>query len=133
MTTTHAGTPALSRPILLQGIRDAFAKLDPRVQVRNPVMFVVFVGSLFTTVLGVAAALGMAPDAGDPGFVLMVSAWLWLTVLFANFAEALAEGRGKAQAAALRSTRREVQARKLKSRRPEDGHSLVAGVLAATR
>ncbi len=125
MTTTHAGTPALSRPILLQGIRDSFAKLDPRVQVRNPVMFVVLVGSLFTTVLGVAAALGLAPDAGRPGFVLMVSAWLWLTVLFANFAEALAEGRGKAQAAALRSTRREVQARKLKSRRPEDGHSLV--------
>jgi K+-transporting ATPase ATPase B chain len=125
MTTTPAGTPAISWPILLQGIRDAFAKLDPRVQVRNPVMFVVFVGSLFTSVLGVAAALGMAPEAGDPGFVLMVSAWLWLTVLFANFAEALAEGRGKAQAAALRSTRREVQARKLKSRRPEDGHSLV--------
>jgi len=125
MTTTHAGTPALSRPILLQGIRDSFVKLDPRVQVRNPVMFVVFVGSLFTTILGVAAALGLAPDVGDPGFVLTVSAWLWLTVLFANFAEALAEGRGKAQAAALRSTRREVQARKLKSRRPEDGHSLV--------
>jgi K+-transporting ATPase ATPase B chain len=125
MTTTPAGTPAISWPILLQGIRDAFAKLDPRVQVRNPVMFVVFVGSLFTSVLGVAAALGMAPEAGDPGFVLMVSVWLWLTVLFANFAEALAEGRGKAQAAALRSTRREVQARKLKSRRPEDGHSLV--------
>ena len=103
MTATHAGTTALSRPIVLQGIRDSFAKLDPRVQVRNPVMFVVFVGSLFTTALGVAAALGMAPDAGRPGFVLHVAAWLWLTVLFANFAEAVAEGRGKAQAAALRS------------------------------
>jgi K+-transporting ATPase ATPase B chain len=125
MTATPVGAPALSRPIVLQGIRDAFAKLDPRVQVRNPVMFVVFIGSLFTTALGVAAALGLAPDAGRPGFVLMVSAWLWLTVLFANFAEALAEGRGKAQAAALRSTRREVQARKLRSPRPEDGHSLV--------
>jgi len=125
MTATPVGAPALSRPIVLQGIRDAFAKLDPRVQVRNPVMFVVFIGSLFTTALGVAAALGFAPDAGRPGFVLMVSAWLWLTVLFANFAEALAEGRGKAQAAALRSTRREVQARKLRSPRPEDGHSLV--------
>jgi K+-transporting ATPase ATPase B chain len=125
MTTTHAGTHSLSWPILLQGIRDAFAKLDPRVQVRNPVMFVVLLGSLFTTVLGVAAALGWAPDAGRPGFVLMIAAWLWLTVLFANLAEALAEGRGKAQAAALRSTRREVQARKLKGRRPEDGHSLV--------
>jgi K+-transporting ATPase ATPase B chain len=125
MTATQAGTAALSRPIVLQGIRDSFAKLDPRVQVRNPVMFVVFVGSLFTTALGVAAALGMAPNAGRPGFVLMISAWLWLTVLFANFAEAVAEGRGKAQAAALRSTRKEVQAKKLKGRRPEDGHTLV--------
>jgi len=125
MPAAPVGTPGLSRPILLQGIRDSFAKLDPRVQVRNPVMFVVFVGSLFTTALGIVAALGMAPNAGRPGFVLMVSAWLWLTVLFANFAEALAEGRGKAQAAALRSTRREVRARKLKGRRPEDGHNLV--------
>jgi K+-transporting ATPase ATPase B chain len=125
MTATHAGAPALSRPIVLQGIRDSFAKLDPRVQIRNPVMFVVFIGSLFTTALGVAAALGLAPDAGRPGFVLMISAWLWLTVLFANLAEALAEGRGKAQAAALRSTRREVQAKKLRSRRLEDGHHLV--------
>jgi potassium-transporting ATPase ATP-binding subunit len=125
MTATHAGTTALSRAIVLQGIRDSFAKLDPRVQVRNPVMFVVFVGSLFTTALGVAAALGMAPDAGRPGFVLAIAAWLWLTVLFANFAEAVAEGRGKAQAAALRSTRKEVQARKLKGRRVEDGHTLV--------
>ena len=125
MTATHAGTTALTGPIVLQGIRDSFAKLDPRVQVRNPVMFVVFVGSLFTTVLGVAAAFGMAPDAGRPGFVLVISAWLWLTVLFANFAEAVAEGRGKAQAAALRSTRKEVQAKKLKGRRVEDGHTLV--------
>ena len=125
MTATHAGTTALTGPIVLQGIRDSFAKLDPRVQVRNPVMFVVFVGSAFTTVLGIAAALGMAPNAGRPAFVLMVSAWLWLTVLFANFAEAVAEGRGKAQAAALRSTRREVAAKKLKGRRAEDGHTLV--------
>jgi len=125
MTGTPAGRPGLGRALVLQGIRDAVAKLDPRVQVRNPVMFVVFIGSLFTTTLGVAAALGLAPDAGRPGFVLTIAAWLWLTVLFANFAEALAESRGKAQAAALRSTRREVQARKLKSRRPEDGHSLV--------
>ena len=125
MTATHAGTPALSRPIVLQGIRDSFTKLDPRVQVRNPVMFVVFVGSLFTTALGVAAALGMAPNAGHPAFVLTIAAWLWLTVLFANFAEAVAEGRGKAQAAALRSTRKEVQAKKLKGRRVEDGHTLV--------
>ena len=131
MTATHAATLGLSRPMVLQAMRDAFAKLDPRVQVRNPVMFVVFIGSLFTTALGVAAVLGMAPDAGRPGFVLMVSAWLWLTVLFANFAEALAEGRGKAQAAALRSTRTDVQAKKLSGRGREDGHSRRAGVLAA--
>ncbi|MFO1395266.1 MAG: potassium-transporting ATPase subunit KdpB [Steroidobacteraceae bacterium] len=125
MTATNAGTTALTGPIVLQGIRESFVKLDPRVQVRNPVMFVVFVGSAFTTALGVAAALGMAPNAGRPAFVLMVSAWLWLTVLFANFAEAVAEGRGKAQAAALRSTRREVAAKKLKGRRAEEGHTLV--------
>ena len=126
MTATHAGTTALSRPIVLQGIKDSLAKLDPRIQFRNPVMFVVFVGSIFTTVLGVAALFGMAPSAGRPAFVLHVSAWLWLTVLFANFAEAVAEGRGKAQAAALRATRKEVQAKKLKGRLPTDGHSIVA-------
>jgi K+-transporting ATPase ATPase B chain len=76
-------------------------------------MFVVYAGSVLTTVLGVLAAAGVARDVGRPGFVLSIAAWLWLTVLFANFAEAVAEGRGKAQAAALRSTRREVQARRL--------------------
>ncbi|MES1263759.1 MAG: HAD-IC family P-type ATPase, partial [Peristeroidobacter soli] len=88
-----------------------FAKLDPRVQFRNPVMFVVYVGSILTTIIGLAAALGYASDAGRPGFVLHVSAWLWLTVLFANFAEAVAEGRGKAQAATLRAMRKHVHAK----------------------
>ena len=125
MTATHAGT-ALSRPIVLQGIRDAFAKLDPRVQIRNPVMFVVFIGSIFTTVLGIAALLGRAATAGRPEFILHVSAWLWLTVLFANFAEAVAEGRGKAQAAALRATRKEGQAKKLKGRSRCDVQQVVA-------
>jgi K+-transporting ATPase ATPase B chain len=125
MTVAHAGATALTGPIILQGIRDAVAKLDPRVQVRNPVMFVVYVGSIFTTIVGGAALLGMATSAGRPAFVLHVSAWLWLTVLFANFAEAVAEGRGKAQAAALRATRKEVQAKKLKSRAVADGHSVV--------
>jgi K+-transporting ATPase ATPase B chain len=94
-------------------IADALRKLDPRVQVRNPVMFVVFVGSLLTTILGIMAASGAVAGVGHPGFVLSIAAWLWLTVLFANFAEAVAEGRGKAQAAALRSTRRDVQAKRL--------------------
>ena len=67
-----------------------------------------------------------ADGLGSPGFVLAIAAWLWLTVLFANFAEAVAEGRGKAQAAALRSTRREVQAKKLQGTRREDGHRTTA-------
>ncbi len=133
MTATHAGTTALSRPIILQGIKDSLAKLDPRVQVRNPVMFVVYVGSIFTTALGFAGLFGLAASAGRPGFVLHVSAWLWLTVLFANFAEAVAEGRGKAQAAALRATRKEVQAKKLKGRDRAAGHGIVVGILAAAR
>ena len=102
-----------SGAIIGGAIRASFAKLDPRVQVRNPVMFVVYVGSMLTTVIGIAAVLGRAPDAGGPGFVLAISAWLWLTVLFANFAEAVAEGRGKAQAATLRAMRRHVHAKKL--------------------
>ncbi|MGP1609149.1 MAG: P-type ATPase, partial [Burkholderiales bacterium] len=92
--------PALVRPALA----DAFRKLDPRQQWRNPVMFVVYVGSLFTTLLA---------TQGDTGFTLAIAVWLWLTVLFANFAEALAEGRSKAQAAALRSLKKETWAKKL--------------------
>src|SRR6185295_1566062 len=91
---TAARAKFLSGPIISGAVRDSFAKLDPRVQFRNPVMFVVYVGSILTTIIGIAAALGAAGDAGRPAFVLHVSAWLWLTVLFANFAEAVAEGRG---------------------------------------
>jgi K+-transporting ATPase ATPase B chain len=118
MTSNLASTAAQPRlaipmPLVLAGIRDSFAKLDPRVQFRNPVMFVVFLGSILTTVIGIGALTGRMTGVGSPSFVLQIAAWLWLTVLFANFAEAVAEGRGKAQAAALRSTRREVQAKKL--------------------
>jgi K+-transporting ATPase ATPase B chain len=112
---TSARTRALPavEPVLAGAILAALVRLDPRQQARNPVMFVVWVGSVLTTVLGVGALLGLLPEAGQPGFVLAIAAWLWLTILFANFAEALAEGRGKAQAAALRATRRDVEARKL--------------------
>ena len=115
----------LTRPIVAASIAESFRKLDPRVQVRNPVMFVVFVGSLLTTILGLLAAAGAIADVGHPAFVLSIAAWLWLTVLFANFAEAVAEGRGKAQAAALRATRREVQARRLKEGRRSDRWDMV--------
>jgi K+-transporting ATPase ATPase B chain len=108
-----AATKSLHGPLLSMGLRDAFRKLDPRVQVRNPVMFVVYVGSLLTTAIGFVALSNVDAGLGEPRFVFAIAAWLWLTVLFANFAEALAEGRGKAQAASLRSTRRDVSARKL--------------------
>lgn len=91
----------------------AFAKLSPRVQWRNPVMFIVYIGSILTTLLWVHA-LSFAGDAGmPPAFVLAVSIWLWFTVLFANFAEALAEGRSKAQAASLRGLRKDTWAKKM--------------------
>ncbi|MCZ2076586.1 MAG: potassium-transporting ATPase subunit KdpB [Bryobacterales bacterium] len=99
--------PAIVRMAMLASLR----KLDPRHQVRNPVMFVVFVGSSLTTILGLQALSGAGEAA--PGFIFAVSAWLWFTVLFANFAEAMAEGRGKAQAEALRKSRRDVIAKKL--------------------
>lgn len=98
-------------PILRTAAMDSFRKLDPRAQVRNPVMFVVYVGSILTTMLGFQAIGGRGESS--PGFIFLISVWLWFTVLFANFAEALAEGRGKAQAAALRHGRRVVGAKKL--------------------
>src|SRR5450830_671451 len=99
--------PALVKPAIGQ----AFAKLNPRVQWRNPVMFVVYVGSRFTTVLGIQA-LGGQGEA-SPLFIFSVAVWLWFTVLFANFAEALAEGRSKAQAASLRNIQQTGWAKKM--------------------
>ncbi|MES2090753.1 MAG: potassium-transporting ATPase subunit KdpB [Pseudomonadota bacterium] len=101
--------------LIKPAIADAFKKLDPRVQWRNPVMFVVYVGSIITSVL-FAQALGGQGEA-PPGFILTVALWLWFTVLFANFAEALAEGRSKAQAASLRSLKKETWAKKLEEPR----------------
>src|ERR1700755_1429530 len=85
---------------------EAFKKLAPQIQLKNPVMFVVYLGSIVTTLLWVQA-LGGHGEA-PAGFIFAVAAWLWFTVLFANAAEALAEGRGKAQAEALRATRQRV-------------------------
>ncbi|HML39863.1 MAG TPA: potassium-transporting ATPase subunit KdpB [Bellilinea sp.] len=102
---------------------DSFRKLDPRRMLRNPVMFVVEVGSLLTTMLWIQALAGQgegASEAGGAAFVGSIALWLWFTVLFANFSEALAEGRGKAQAEALRKTRKETQAKKLAGL-PTDG------------
>jgi K+-transporting ATPase ATPase B chain len=97
--------------IVRQAIVDSFRKLTPRRQVRNPVMFVVYVGSILTTLLWGQAVVGHGEAPG--WFIFWVSVWLWFTVLFANFAEAMAEGRGKAQAASLRKARRDLQAKRL--------------------
>jgi len=99
--------------LVLPAIADSFRKLDPRVQLRSPVMFVVYVGSIITTLL-YFQSLGGKGEA-SPGFILATTIWLWFTVLFANFAEALAEGRSKAQAASLRSLKQSVTAKKLTS------------------
>jgi K+-transporting ATPase ATPase B chain len=103
---------------------DALRKLHPRLMVRNPVMFVVYVGCFLTTALFVQSLTG-AGEA-EPGFILAVTLWLWFTVLFANFAEAMAEGRGKAQAAALRSTRTTTTAKKLAEPRRDAEQRVVA-------
>jgi K+-transporting ATPase ATPase B chain len=97
--------------IIRQAVIDSFRKLTPRRQVRNPVMFVVYVGSILTTLLWLQAVVGKGEAPG--WFIFWVSVWLWFTVLFANFAEAMAEGRGKAQAASLRKARRDLQAKRL--------------------
>ncbi|MHA6205252.1 potassium-transporting ATPase subunit KdpB [Dyella soli] len=114
MTHSHVHTVrGFDRPLILKAVADSFRKLSPRLQFRNPVMFVVFVCSVLTTLLWVQALTGHGE--APTGFIFAVSVWLWFTLLFANFAEALAEGRGKAQAAALRSSRKDVMAKRLSS------------------
>src|SRR5262250_3003586 len=106
------GGGLLDPKILWQSLPDAFKKLDPRVQIRNPVMFVVEVGAALTTYTAITG------PASDRVFNWTIVVWLWLTVVFANLAEAVAEGRGKAQAETLRRTKRETVARRLIGWRP---------------
>ena len=93
-------------------IGDSFKKLDPRLMIKNPVMFVTMVGAALTTV-------GIFTAPAERGFIAQLAVWLWFTVLFANFAEAVAEGRGKAQADSLRKARKETMARRLRNGREE--------------
>jgi K+-transporting ATPase ATPase B chain len=102
--------PLFDGPIVRRAMRDATVKLNPRHMVRNPVMFVVLIGSVLTTLV---LFRDIAGSRGDVAFTLQITLWLWFTVLFANFAEAMAEGRGKAQADTLRKARTETTARKL--------------------
>src|ERR1022692_1703974 len=104
--------PLLDPPIVKRAIGDSFMKLNPRLMMKNPVMFVVEVGAVMTTILMVR---DLATGASIAGFTFQISLWLWFTVLFANFAEAMAEGRGKAQADTLRKTKTETTARRQKN------------------
>jgi potassium-transporting ATPase ATP-binding subunit len=118
--------PNAQQEMVRRAAWDAVRKLDPRTLARNPVMFVVEVGSVMTTALLLQALLGQGE--ASPGFIGAVSAWLWFTVLFANFSEALAEGRGKAQAEALRRTRRETPAKRLQ----QPSHRAAVEVVSST-
>ncbi|HTB84839.1 MAG TPA: potassium-transporting ATPase subunit KdpB [Candidatus Sulfotelmatobacter sp.] len=103
---THKAPSLFDSKIALPAIADSFRKLDPRLMVKNPVMFVTMVGAALTTV-------AIFTTHTDRGFIIQLAIWLWFTVLFANFAEAMAEGRGKAQAQALRKTRVQTKTRRL--------------------
>ena len=109
--------------ILGDALRQSFIKLSPRVQIKNPVMLVVYIGAVLTTTLYVLSLAGIKDEM--PVYILTISAILWFTVLFANFAEAIAEGRGRAQAASLRSARRDVQAKKMKAEASLDDYTEV--------
>jgi len=111
MTNKKKKTTLFDPRIIRRALVDSLIKLNPRNQIRNPEMFVVEIGSIMTTLLFIRALY--TPGSESPWFIRHISIWLWATVLFANFAESVAEGRGKAQADALRGSRKDVQARKL--------------------
>lgn len=115
----------LSSEILMNALGDTLRKLAPQQQWKNPVMFVVYIGSLLTTGIGLSELL--SGNGGQTGFILTITFWLWFTVLFANFAESVAEGRSKAQAASLRSAKRDIMAKKLNEAHYSQDYAKVAG------
>ncbi len=125
MTSKPVSPSLMDLQILQQACFDAFAKLTPRQQWKNPVMFVVYLGSLLTSLLWLQALNGSSEEPA--GFILAITLWLWFTVLFANFAEAVAEGRSKAQAAFLRSAKRDIAAKKLDEPKYGSNYSKIAG------
>ena len=123
-------TSALTdKKMLVRAIGDSFAKFDPRVQIKNPVMFLVYVSAILTSILFVCSLFGVSDAGLGSGFVLAIAVILWFTCLFANFAEAIAEGRGKAQADALRATKRDVEAHKIPSADRKEEITKVASAL----
>ena len=118
---------AMQKDMMGRAVRDSFAKLDPRVQIQNPVMFLVWLSAVMTSVLAVASVFGVQ-DAGVPAYyVVAIAVILWLTDLFSNFAEALAEGRGKAQADSLRAAKKDVEAHRIESVEDKERFTVVPG------
>lgn len=118
---------AMQKDMMGRAVRDSFAKLDPRVQIQNPVMFLVWLSAVMTSVLAVASIFGVQ-DAGVPTYYVVTTAViLWLTDLFSNFAEALAEGRGKAQADSLRAAKKDVEAHRIESVEDKEHFTVVPG------
>lgn len=118
---------AMQKDMMGRAVRDSFAKLDPRVQIQNPVMFLVWLSAVMTSVLAVASIFGVQ-DAGVPTYyVVAIAVILWLTDLFSNFAEALAEGRGKAQADSLRAAKKDVEAHRIESVKDREHFTVVPG------
>src|SRR5260221_9337293 len=117
-TSRAKARPLFDPPIVRRAIIDAFIKLNPRHQIKNPVMFTVEVVSLLTTLLWLQWVFSGKGEENS-GFVLAISVWLWFTVVFANFAEAMAEGRGKAQADTLRATKKDTPAQRVRNGREE--------------
>ena len=113
MIKSHKAKSLFDPVIIGPAIIDSLKKLDPRHQFKNPVMFVVLVVSVLTTGLWIQAILGRGEAPAS--FILAITLWLWFTLIFANFSEAIAEGRGKAHANSLKQLRKEIQAKKLTS------------------
>ena len=117
----------MQKDMMGRAVRDSFAKLDPRVQIQNPVMFLVWLSAVMTSVLAIASIFGVQ-DAGVPTYyVVAIAVILWLTDLFSNFAEALAEGRGKAQADSLRAAKKDVEAHRIESVEDKEHFTVVPG------
>ncbi len=124
MTTDLHRPKSFNLDLYQRAVSDAFLKLDPRRMSRNPVMFIVEIGSALTTILWIQALLGQGE--APAWFIGLIAVWLWFTVLFANFSEALAEGRGKAQADALRRTRKQTSAKRLRQPRHDAEVELIS-------
>ena len=136
MSTKHLPPSMWDRKLVREAIHQSFLKLTPQVQIRNPVMFVVYVGCFLTTLLWLQSVMGHSEEPAS--FILGITVWLWVTVLFANFAEALAEGRGKAQAASLKKARQDVSARRVSEKNKQvaeevSAHDLRTGDLVIVK